>query len=190
MFYSIIRIIAKGLFIIFNKFEVIGEFTQEENERVVLCSNHASLMDPVIIAIAVKPKIHFMGKKELFENPVLSFIFRALNAFPINRQESDINSLKTAIKKVKDNDVLGIFIEGTRVKEYDPQNAKSGPILIAKMANAKILPLLIESDYKIFGTTKVYIREKYELPVFDRSDKTVDNYQVTAEAVLDKIYNG
>ena len=120
----------------------------------------------------------------------MSFIFRALNAFPINRQESDINSLKTAIKKVKDNDVLGIFIEGTRVKEYDPQNAKSGPILIAKMANAKILPLLIESDYKIFGTTKVYIREKYELPVFDRSDKTVDNYQVTAEVVLDKIYNG
>lgn len=190
MLYSFLKFLAKIIAVVFTKFKVVGELDYNEGERLVLCSNHANVLDPIILAISVKPTIHFMGKAELFRNPILSKFFRSLNAFPINRQESDINSLKTAIKKVKDNKILGIFIEGTRVKEYNPANAKSGPILIAKMANAKILPVYIESDYKVFGKTTVYIRDKYELPVFDRTDKSVDHYQVTAEKVLDKIYNG
>lgn len=190
MIYSFLKFLAKIIAVVFNKYEVIGELEYNEDERLVLASNHASMIDPIILAISIKPKIHFMGKAELFKNPILNWFFRALNAFPINRQESDLTSLKTAIKKVKENKILGIFIEGTRVKGYDPQNAKSGPILIAKMANAKILPVLIESDYRIFGTTRVYIRDKYELPKFEKTDKSVDNYQLAAEEVLKKIYFG
>ena len=48
---------------------------------VVVCCNHISMKDPVLIALALKRQVFYMAKAELFKNKFVSLIIRALGAF-------------------------------------------------------------------------------------------------------------
>ena len=188
MFYTIIRAILWVFLNIFFRVKVIGKFNPIEDEKYVITSNHQSMLDPIILGVIFKQKISFMAKQELFENKWLSKIIYGLNAFPVNRTGNDIVALKKAVKLLREGKNVGIFIEGTRVDSYDPKNAKAGPILIANMGKAKIIPVHIESTYKLFSKINVYIKEPYDVVI----NKALgdDSYQEQARKVLNIIYNG
>lgn len=93
-------------------------------------------------------------KERTFQKTSSRKLLRSLNVFPVDRDGNDIKALKEGVKRLKDGKLLGIFIEGTRVKEYDPANAKPGPILIANLANKTILPVKIDTNYKLFSKSK------------------------------------
>lgn len=131
-----------------------------------------------------------MGKKELFENKILAKLFYALNAFPVDREGNDLASLKKSVKILKSKKDLGIFIEGTRVKEYNPDNAKSGPILIANMANADVLPVKIETSYKLFSKVKIIYREPIQIDKVYLKENKTNGYNQLAKKILEKIYYG
>lgn len=174
------------LFRILFRFKVHGNNNLNEDEGYVICANHSSALDPIFVAIAFKRPIYFIGKAELFKNKILSFLFRKLHAIPIDRQGSDIKALKDSVRIVKDNKLLGVFIEGTRVESYDPANAKSGPILISKMGRSDIIPVQIKTNYKLFSKVDIIIKEKYSYKELSKTKK----YEEKAREVLDIIYNG
>lgn len=188
MFYTVAKIIVGFFMRILFRFEVIGNSNPNQKEKYIIVSNHSSILDPVVLGLCFKPQIHFMAKKELFDNKFMGFIYKKLNAFPVDREGNDIGALKNSVKLIKSNKIVGVFIEGTRVKGFDPKNAKAGPILIAKMAKAKIIPVHIESSYRLFSKITVNIRDSYEI-VLDKGSKD-DAYINQARKVLDIIYNG
>ncbi len=72
--------------------------------RIILCSNHISLLDPIMLAIAVPRPIIFMAKKELFENKFLARLLYGLGgAFPVDRRGgSDLSSIKMSLRTLKE----------------------------------------------------------------------------------------
>ena len=99
-----------------------------------------------------------MGKKELFEKPVIRKILAKANGFPIVRGGADKEALNYAIRVVKEGHILGIFPEGTRSKDFKPARAKSGVAVIAKEAKADILPVSIYNCDEMKKGTKLTIR--------------------------------
>ncbi len=149
------KIIEKMLY----KVEYVGTENIPENGGFILASNHVNALDPVFIALGMeKRQLHFMGKKELFQNPVIKFFLSKLNGFPIVRGGADSEALNYAIRIVKEGYVLGIFPEGTRSKDYKPARAKSGVAVIAKEAKADILPVAIYTSDDMKKHTKLTIR--------------------------------
>ena len=72
-------ILVKLLF--FMKIE--GRENVPKDRNCILMGNHQCLLDPVTLALCVPDReIHFMGKKELFENKALGWIFRQVHGFP------------------------------------------------------------------------------------------------------------
>jgi 1-acyl-sn-glycerol-3-phosphate acyltransferase len=100
-----------------------------------------------------------MAKKELFKVPVLRTLIRWLHVFPVDRTGVSISSMKHAVSVLKEDKVLGIFPEGTRVKGYDENNAKAGVSMIANMANSVIVPVFIRSKYKLFSKIEIVFGE-------------------------------
>jgi 1-acyl-sn-glycerol-3-phosphate acyltransferase len=95
MFYKIAANILRLLvFLIFDVKVYNKEYLDNTEGGLIVCGNHISMIDPVILAVSTKRQIHFMGKKELFENKLLSFIFRKLGAFPVDRQGASLSSIK------------------------------------------------------------------------------------------------
>ena len=77
----------------------------------MLCPNHSSLWDPVLLAITTPIDYHLriMAKEELFRIPLLGPIISRLGAFPVSRGNSDIQSVKTAIRAIREGENLLIF---------------------------------------------------------------------------------
>lgn len=185
MFYNILISLIRPILKLLFKVRVHGDFDLGE-ERLIVCSNHIGLLDPIVLACITDRPIHFMGKKELFDIPVLNRIIRGLHAFPVDRDKPSMSTIKEAIKVLKDENILGIFVEGTRVKEFSIENAKAGVGMIAYRANSDIQPFKIESTYKLFSEINVYVRDKIEI---DKYDKEKHSYQYIAEDILLTIYD-
>lgn len=144
-----------------SKYELnyIGLENIPEDGGFILASNHMIAIDPLFLANGIKKRqIHFMGKKELFEKPLISKFFKKINGFPIVRGGADKEALNYAGRVVKEGHILGIFPEGTRSKDFKPSKAKSGIGVIAREAKADILPVSIYNCDEMKKKTKVTIR--------------------------------
>lgn len=159
MFYNNVKNFVGFFLKILYKLEIYGEENiPKDNKRLIICGNHKSNLDPVFISLAFRRQVFWMAKKELFEFKPLGWFLTKLGAFPVDRHSNDIKAIKNALKILKNENVLGIFPEGTRVKEIDYNMIKSGVALIAQKTNSEVLPVFIESEYKFFKPIRVYFR--------------------------------
>jgi 1-acyl-sn-glycerol-3-phosphate acyltransferase len=188
MFYKIARKILSFFLRLFFRIEVNGLDNIPMDDRLIICANHGSNWDPVLISIAFPKQIHWMAKKELFKNKVLSFILLKLGAFPVDRQDSDITAVKNALRVLKANKILGIFPEGTRVDSPDLSNTKAGISLLAIKSKSLILPIYIKRTYKVFNKVNINIGDPIDLS--DNFNKKLNNeeYLSISKDILKSIY--
>ena len=119
-----------------------GEYMPKEG-GVILCSNHLSNSDPIRIGFTQKRQIFYMAKEELFRNRFVRKIIGALGAFSVARGKGDKTAINLAQRHLKEGDVLGLFIEGTRSKDGNFLPPKSGAVMLAKSCSVPILPCCI-----------------------------------------------
>jgi len=113
------------------KGHLIGRGNIPQTDSFIMVSNHGSLLDPPLLGHALGRNISFMAKAELFEIPFLGFIIEACGAYPVKRGIADKNTIKTACKKLSDDNCIGIFIDGTRQKNGRVNKPKQGAALLA-----------------------------------------------------------
>ncbi len=171
MVYKLSLLGAKiGLYVFsFGKPKVIGkENVKKINEgSAIICSNHKSAWDPVVLgAVFDNRELHFMAKKELFKKKFANNFLRKVNAFPIDRQGSDIGAIKHALKILKQGNVLGIFPEGKRNKGEGVLEFKDGLALLAHKSKAACVPVRILKEVKFFKRTTVIVGEPIYLDEF------------------------
>ncbi|HKM17647.1 MAG: 1-acyl-sn-glycerol-3-phosphate acyltransferase [Firmicutes bacterium] len=142
MVYKVLRVFAVILIKLCFRFKVVG-LENIPDGAAVLVSNHASVFDPVPLGVAVPRPIHFMAKVELFKNPISSWFFRKLHAFPVKRGEFDRAAIRSALAVLGSGQLLGIFPEGTRNKGDEFLPLHSGAALLASRAQAPIIPIVI-----------------------------------------------
>lgn len=190
MLYNIAKNILKiFVYIVFNIKTHNVEVLNNSKGRIILCSNHISMIDPIVLAVSSKRKIHYMGKKELFKNKLLGYIFTKLGAFPVDREGVSLSAIKNSLAVLNNNEILGIFPEGTRVREYNEDNAKPGIALIAKKAGSDIIPVYIEGPYKFRGKINIYFGEEKNYHSEYTGKMTTENYAEIGKEILKDIYN-
>ncbi|MBR1445439.1 MAG: 1-acyl-sn-glycerol-3-phosphate acyltransferase [Firmicutes bacterium] len=147
MFYWITKYAAFVYIKMVYGLKVTGSENVPKEGGVIICSNHMSNFDPLVVVCCVKRMICYFAKKELFDTKWKNFWMRHLKAFPADRSITDMTALKTGIKILKDGGALGIFAQGTRVKKGEKVDAKNGVALFAVKGNACIVPVGINADY-------------------------------------------
>ena len=152
--------IAKFVMALKYKLRYEGRENLPKTGAYIVSANHLTSFDPVLLAMNSGRAIHFMSKYENFENPFSRFFLTHFNSFPVKRGSSDKSSIEYAIKLIEHGEVIGIFPEGTRNKDGgEPQKAKSGVALIAKITSADVIPCSIHiEEKKRFGRRKCTVR--------------------------------
>lgn len=182
---------ARGLVKIYYKFAFRMDIQGEENipteGGVVLCCNHMSNLDPTTMAGFVRRPVRYIAKKELFEKRWSAKLLSALGAFPVDRQTTDMKALKTAIKLLKNGEALGIFAEGTRVKEGEAKAAKAGVALFALKGEAPIVPICISSKYKFRSVVHIRYGEPIYLDEYKGQKVTTEMMEEITEKVMEKV---
>ncbi|MEI4768167.1 lysophospholipid acyltransferase family protein [Psychrobacillus sp. FJAT-51614] len=132
--------IAKMVVRLFGKVEVQNKHLLPKNEGYIVTCTHRGWLEIVILGISVPRPIHFMAKKELFQNKILGSFLQKINAFPVDRENTSPSSIKKPVKLLKAGEVVGIFPSGTRTAEEVP--LKRGAVTISSLARAPIVPAL------------------------------------------------
>jgi 1-acyl-sn-glycerol-3-phosphate acyltransferase len=108
---------------------------------LIVVANHLSNADPPILIVAFPRPLFFMGKAELFRNPVLGWIVRKFGGFPVERGTADRAALRHALKVLDEGIAIGIFPEGGRSKTGALRAGLPGVGLLALQSGAPILPV-------------------------------------------------
>ena len=161
----------------------------------LLCPNHASDIDPVLIGLClpIDYHLHFMAKNELFQNRLLGWFLRALGAFPVNREATDIQAVKTALKVIREGENLLIFPEGTTIHGgigfHDglPAHAHSGIAMIGVRSGAVLIPVFVGGEKKLFRKTTIIFGKPYVPQIVGRRG-TSEELQKIADDVLREAY--
>ena len=143
------------------KGHLIGRENIPQKDSFIMVSNHGSLLDPPLLGHALGRNISFMAKAELFKIPFLGFVIKACGAYPVKRGIADKNTIKTACKKLSNNNSIGIFIDGTRQKNGRVNKPKQGAALLAFKNQKLLLPVAIVNSHRL-------IRFKFCIPFFSK----------------------
>jgi len=117
------------------------------NTAVLIIANHTSYADPILLAAAFPQHITFIAKEEFLRQSHTRWLFgKGLGAVFLNKEESDISALRTAIKLMKNGRTVGIFPEGHRNFDEKISQFMPGAAFIALKAQAPVLPAAISNS--------------------------------------------
>ena len=132
-------------------FRVSVHFAEREpaDRNYLLCCNHISAIDPILLAAAAsRQQPHFMAKKELFRIPLLAGLIRTLGAFPVDRA-GDVGAIKTSVSLLESGKCVGMFPQGTRCKGKTPRESadcvKNGAGLLICKTGVTVLPACLKT---------------------------------------------
>ena len=153
-------LIAKMLF--FMRFEGMDRIPKQI--PCIFMANHQCMLDPITLALCVRDReLRFMGKKELFDLPVLGKLFRIAHGFPVDRGNVDMAAMRTAIEILAEGESLGIFPEGTRSHSGHMLPLLGGASMIALRSKCAVVPVYIDGNYRLFRRIVVRIGNPIEM---------------------------
>jgi 1-acyl-sn-glycerol-3-phosphate acyltransferase len=129
---------------------------------VILAANHISNADAVILGAwltkSLGRRIHWLGKKEMFDWPLVGYVARNGGIHPVDRGAADVDAFRTAERVLREGHVLMIFPEGTRSPTGELQKPKDGLAMLALRTGAPIVPIGISNTDRVWPKGKLLPR--------------------------------
>lgn len=189
------KLLAKFIRFFFN-IKVIGKENEPKEGAVIVCANHLSFFDVVILGAALNRPLRFLAKKEVFKIPILSGLIKALGAFPVDRSSvaSSANSVKTSLHLLSLGESVMLFPQGHRQAGHAPDEPeiqiKHGVGMMIKRSKAPVLPICIQSrkwTIRMFKRIYVSIGEPIYYEEFDFTEGGTEEYSEASEKVFSHI---
>lgn len=154
----------------------------------ILCPNHTTISDPllVVFALGIQTKPQVMAKAEFMRIPVLGWLLKKAGVFAVDRGKADVTAVKRALKCLKDGDKLLMFPEGTRNRDGELGEAKTGAAMFAIRTGVPIVPMYIPAKKRWFRRTPVVFGEPF-VPQIDGKKGTSADYERVAGELMERI---
>lgn len=145
--YRLIKFIMRPLLMVLTKRDWRGAHHLPPTGGVVVAVNHTSYFDPLAVGHFVVDNgraPRFLGKVEVFKNPILGRLFKAAGQIPVHRGTAVAAvALRDAIAGLEQGECIVVYPEGTTTSDPDrwPMAAKTGAARMALMAGVPVIPV-------------------------------------------------
>ena len=133
----------------FTKTKVHGRENIPKEGPFIITINHFSYVDPIFVIHAVQKPISFLAASD--QKIKWYFIWAPFiyGFIPTNRKVLAPSTIKHATRALKDNEILGIFPEGTSTSSK-LRPAKKGAAYLSALTESRMLPI------GVFGLENVW----------------------------------
>lgn len=177
--YRISKFILGKIFMLYYNPTIINKEYIPKEGPILIVGNHKHLYDQCLAIMSTKRGIHYMAKREYFDNKKVAWFFKGCGCISVDRSKKDDNAVNSALSVLKDGGAIGLFPEGTRNKTKEfLLPFKFGAVSMAKKTNAYLVPFGITGDYK-FRSKNLTIR--YGKPFKVSGDLEKDNQRLYKE---------
>lgn len=156
---SLLLQLARPAFIPFARFDIDGVDNIPSERAAIVCGNHRSYFDVFAMAVTVARSgrpVRFLGKKEVFDAPVVGQLATALGGIRVERGTGSDQPLDAALEALRAGELVAIMPEGTIPRGpafFEPElRGRWGAVRLARAANVPLVPV------GLWGTEKVWPR--------------------------------
>lgn len=141
------------------RFDIAGTELIPKTGPAIIVGNHRSYFDPLAIGMVmakVGRPVRFLGKKEVFDAPVVGQITAALGGIRVERGSGSDEPLAAAAEALAAGEVVALMPQGTIPRGhafFDPElKGRWGAAKLAAQTKAPVIPI------GLWGTEKVWPR--------------------------------
>ena len=169
---------------------------------VILAPNHFSFLDHFFLGVALRRKVHFMAKSQLFKPP-MEKIFSPGGVFPVRRGFADEEAFITAVAILDRGDTMAMYAEGGRSRTGElSTKPRRGIGRLALLSGAPVVPVAIVGSSHVrnwkrlqFPKVKVFYGEPFsyervEKPTREQEQATANEIFAEVRALYDKATAG
>jgi long-chain acyl-CoA synthetase len=128
----------------------------------LLCSNHQSYIDPLILGSAMPweifGRLFAVGTSDVFGKPLMRGIARSLKTVVVDPDANLIPAMRAGAFGLKHGLVLILYPEGERSIDGTPKVFKKGAAILSIHLQVPIVPVAIEGFYDTWPRNKPFQR--------------------------------
>lgn len=137
----------------------------------LICGNHRSYFDPLVMGMTLSKKgrpVRFLGKKEVFDAPVVGPIAKAMGGIRVDRGTGSDEPLDAAAQALAAGQLVALMPQGTIPRGpafFDPElKGRWGAARLAAQTRVPVIPV------GLWGTEKVWPRSSKVPDVLNITD--------------------
>lgn len=143
-------------FTVFYGLRVVGLDRLPKTGGVLVCSNHQSHFDPLLVGSSLNRRLNYLARRTLFDVPVIKWLIAYLDAIPLERSGLGIAGIKETLRRLKRGEPVLIFPEGTRSSDGEIAPLKPGFCALARRSGCPLLPVAIDGAYQAWPKSQKF----------------------------------
>lgn len=147
--YHILHFAFAMFFKLFLRARVYGQENMPREGAAIVVLNHEGYWDAFLAQSMLPRQIALLAKNTEFKNPVFRYVLKVARSIPVRRYQIDPSSVRNALKRLAQGELVGIFIEGERSWDGRFLPPKRGTIKLLIKANVPIVPVRIRGSFDV-----------------------------------------
>jgi 1-acyl-sn-glycerol-3-phosphate acyltransferase len=148
--YWLTTVVVRMSVAIANDARCIGIQNWPKEGGALICANHQSYLDPILIGSVCPRSMNYLARESLFRFKPLAALMRLYHAIPLQREGLGIGGLKESLRRLRSGEQLLIFPEGTRSPHGGLQELQPGFTILARRGHVPIVPVGIDGSFEMW----------------------------------------
>lgn len=146
--YSALHLVLRLFGVVLFGLRCKGRNHMPDSGPVLVCANHQSFLDPVLIGATLDRRLNYLARESLFRFAPFRWLIQFLDAIPIDRDGMGIAGLKESLRRIRRGEMVLIFPEGTRTETGDVGPLEPGFCVLARRCRAALVPVGIDGAFE------------------------------------------
>ena len=188
-FYRCLRFLDRLFCRLFFRMRVEGLENLPREGGALICANHQSYLDILVIGAAVPRHVTFVARDTLADWAWLAFVMRRCGAILIRRGTSDRAAIRAMSESLKAGGIVAIYPEGTRSLDGHTATFKGGAVMAARIAGVKLVPAGIRGAHQAWPKGRFFplprkIGVRFGPPIDPAGEDARDRLEASVRAMV------
>jgi 1-acyl-sn-glycerol-3-phosphate acyltransferase len=148
--YDLSRITARLIGVASCRIRCEGRQHVPDAGGALVCSNHQSFLDPVLVGLACDRRLNYLARQSLFRFVLFRRLIQWYDAIPIERDGLGLSGMKETLRRLRRGEMVLIFPEGTRTRDGRLGPLKAGFTALARRGKVPLVPVAIVGAYQVW----------------------------------------
>ncbi len=144
------RAVVRFLFRAWFRVRVHHEERVPAEGALVMCPNHSSYLDPILIGAFSPRPVRFMMLRSYYDRFAIGALCRAWGSFPVDENRINKQTFRISETVLKRREVLGMFPEGGRSRTGLLRPGMHGAVILAMRMGAPVTPAGIRGAFEAY----------------------------------------